>query len=163
MQTNPLLEKLDWIFTSTSWTLSFPDTKATPLSMPISDHTPYVVQISTQIPKLPVFCFENYWVEFEGFFDIVKLHWETTPFFGDSARTLSGKFKQVRRGFKAWSRELSKLNKNIHNCSWVIALIDGLEDVRSLSAIEKNFRKNVQKYMANCLKPKELTGSRDPP
>jgi hypothetical protein len=34
MQDNALLEKLDWIFTSASWTLSFPSTKVIPLSRP---------------------------------------------------------------------------------------------------------------------------------
>jgi hypothetical protein len=27
MQSDPLLEKLDWVFTYASWTLFFPDTK----------------------------------------------------------------------------------------------------------------------------------------
>uniref|UniRef100_A0A452XF66 Uncharacterized protein n=1 Tax=Aegilops tauschii subsp. strangulata TaxID=200361 RepID=A0A452XF66_AEGTS len=30
MQDNPLLEKLDWIFTSTAWMTAFPDTLAMP-------------------------------------------------------------------------------------------------------------------------------------
>jgi hypothetical protein len=112
--------------------LSFPDTKVMPLYRPISDHIPYVVQISTKVPKPQVFRFENYWINFEGFSDIVSLHWHTTPFFGNSARTLSAKFKQLRRGLKAWSQNLSNLNRNIHNSSWVIALLDGLENVRPL-------------------------------
>lgn len=29
MQDNPLLQKLDWVFTSSSWTLQYPDTKGT--------------------------------------------------------------------------------------------------------------------------------------
>jgi endonuclease/exonuclease/phosphatase family metal-dependent hydrolase len=40
MQASPLLKKLDWVFTSSSWTLSFPDTKVIPLARPISDHIP---------------------------------------------------------------------------------------------------------------------------
>lgn len=37
MQPDPLLEKLDWVFTSSSWTLSYPATKVVPLSRPVSD------------------------------------------------------------------------------------------------------------------------------
>jgi hypothetical protein len=43
MQNDPLLEKLDWVFTSTPWTLTFLNKKMVPLSRPISDHIPYVV------------------------------------------------------------------------------------------------------------------------
>jgi hypothetical protein len=64
--------------------LSFPDSKVVLLSRPISHHIPYLIQISTQKPKSPIFRFENYWVEFEGFFDTVKLNWESNPFFGKS-------------------------------------------------------------------------------
>ena len=35
MQENPLLEKLDWFFTSAAWMTSFPDTTALPLARPI--------------------------------------------------------------------------------------------------------------------------------
>ena len=62
MQSAPLLQKLDWVFTSESWTTAFPNTLAIPLAKPISDHTPCVVQISTQIPKAAIFRFENYWL-----------------------------------------------------------------------------------------------------
>jgi hypothetical protein len=81
MQDDALLQKLDWVFTSTSWSLSCPDTKVMALSRPISDHIPYVAQISTQVPKASIFRFENFWTEFVGFQEVVKLHRETTPFF----------------------------------------------------------------------------------
>jgi hypothetical protein len=71
MQASP--EKLDWVFTSSSWTLSFPNTKVLPLARPISDHIPYVTQISTHIPKSSIFRFGNIFIEFEGFVDVVKV------------------------------------------------------------------------------------------
>jgi exonuclease III len=67
MQDNALLEKLDWVFTSSSWSLSFPGTKVSVLDRPISDHVPYVIQINTEIPRTNVFSFENYWMNFSGF------------------------------------------------------------------------------------------------
>lgn len=51
MQDNPLLEKLDWVFTSSSWTLQYPDTTVLPLSRPISDHVPYVIKIGANFTK----------------------------------------------------------------------------------------------------------------
>jgi hypothetical protein len=103
------------------------------------------------VPKAQIFQFENYWTNFEGFLDTVNLHWHSTPFFANSVKTLSGKFKQVRRGLKAWSHNLSNLNKNIHNISWVLALLDGLEDARPLCRLEKKFRQIVKKHLAKLL------------
>ena len=62
MQDNPLLEKLDWFFTSAGWMTSYPDTLALPMAKQISDHLPCMIKIVTNIPKSRVFRFENYWL-----------------------------------------------------------------------------------------------------
>lgn len=87
------------------------------MSRPILDHIPYVIKIGTNIPKALVFQIEIFWVEFEDFLSIVDLHWHTTPYDGNAAQTLAAKFKQTRKGLKVWSKTLSKLNRNISNCS----------------------------------------------
>lgn len=56
MQDNPLLEKIDFFFTS------YPASIAKLLARPILDHIPCMIQIA-QIPrKVKVFRFENYWL-----------------------------------------------------------------------------------------------------
>lgn len=40
MQEQPLLEQLDWFFSSVEWTSVFLNTSVKPLSRPISDHVP---------------------------------------------------------------------------------------------------------------------------
>ena len=71
MQTDPLLEKLDWFFTSINWTLDFPNTEVVPLAKITSDHIPCKVVISTKIPKASLFCFEIFWAEQDDFLDTV--------------------------------------------------------------------------------------------
>jgi hypothetical protein len=53
-------------------------------------------------------------------------------------------------------RELSKLNKLINNCSWVLALLDGLEDQRPLSQVEHNFRNIVKNHLQKLLDAKRI-------
>ena len=48
MQSNPLLEQLDWFFTSPDWTLDFPNTEVLPLAKITSDHN---LAESLSIPK----------------------------------------------------------------------------------------------------------------
>jgi hypothetical protein len=60
MQDPCLLEKFDWVFTSSSWILVFLNTMAYALPQIIFDHVPYVVQMGSSIPRANIFRIENY-------------------------------------------------------------------------------------------------------
>jgi hypothetical protein len=77
MQDNPLLEKLDWIFTSANWTSLFPNTLATAIAKLSSDHIPIKVQISTSMPRACLLRFEEFWMEFDGFNEVVQNSWHS--------------------------------------------------------------------------------------
>lgn len=97
MQAEPLLEQLDWFFTSVNWTTEFPDTLVTPLARPVSDHVPCKVSIGTRIPRSNVFRFENFWINHGSFLDTVKHSWEKpTANQANSVSNLSAKFKRLR-------------------------------------------------------------------
>ena len=71
MQSQPLLEQIDWFFTLVAWTSDHPNTLVLPLARSTSDHVPCVVTIATAIPKARVFRFENYWVDLPSFHECV--------------------------------------------------------------------------------------------
>jgi hypothetical protein len=73
MQQEPLLEELDWCFTSSNWISDYPNTLLLPMARTTSDHVPCMVQIGTSIPKASVFRFESFWVEMPGFLDTVQV------------------------------------------------------------------------------------------
>lgn len=98
MQDNPLLHKLDWVFTSSSCTLQFPNTSI------MTDHVPYVIKVGTDIPKTSIFRFKNFWVEMASFLHTIDLHWNNTALSSNSGKTSSEKFKQTMRGLKACSK-----------------------------------------------------------
>jgi hypothetical protein len=87
MQADPLLAKLDWVFTSYSWTFSFAATFVQPLPRTTSGHIPFVLHIGSSIPKSKMFRFENYWIEHRGFLDTVNLHWNSSAFLSVQPRT----------------------------------------------------------------------------
>jgi hypothetical protein len=70
-QQPPLLERLDWFFSSNAWTLNYPHTFAKSLIMETSDHWPCVIEIRTTIPRARVFRFENYWMTHDSFLPLV--------------------------------------------------------------------------------------------
>jgi hypothetical protein len=146
MQTNPQLEKLDWVFTSADWTTEFSNTLSFPLAKLGSDHTPIHVSIGNNIPKSCIFIFENYWMEFDGFMEITSNRWTNAPLIMDSAKNIMSKFKATRYGLKKWSKQLSNLSTIIKNCHYTLALLDGLKDQRNLSLVESNFRKILESH-----------------
>jgi hypothetical protein len=99
-QISPLLERLDWFFTSANWTLSYPSTFAYSLVMETSDHVPCVISISTSIPKRSRFQFENYWMEHRDFLEVVQNGWVAPPHITDAAKIVTAKFKNLRKVLK---------------------------------------------------------------
>jgi hypothetical protein len=119
MQQDPLLVQLDWFFTSTSWTLQFPNTIVNPLAKPVSDHIPCVIDIGTKIPKASIFRFENFWVRQPGFMDIVKNIWDTNV----CAKVITSKLNFFRKALKKWNGNLSNMDIMIANCNKIILTI----------------------------------------
>jgi len=156
MQSDPLLEQLDWIFTSPNWTLDFPNTEVLPMARITSDHIPCRVAISTKIPRSNVFRFENFWVAHEGFLNTVQNCW-TQPIndCSNSARAISLRFKKLRSDLKVWSKSLSNHSLIISNYNSVISFLDGLEDQRLLFNPEMNLRNLVKSQLQNLLHNKK--------
>ena len=150
MQSDPLLTQLDWFFTSSHWTLTYPNTSVTPLARPTSDHVPCVISIGTSIPKAQVFRFENYWTKMPGFLDVVNYIWSIhCP--GDAAKCISTKLKLLRKGLKKWSTSISVVNKLVENCNKIIFMLDEIEEGRVLHITEWNFRNIVKSKLSQLL------------
>jgi hypothetical protein len=121
-----------------------------------SDHIPILIQIGIDIPKCNIFRFEEYWLEFEGFKEVVENNWVNKGLYKNCAHELVARFKSLRHGIKKWSKHLSELTVIINNCSYVIAMLDGLEDQRTLSIIEIKFRNVVKLHLGKLLEAKRL-------
>jgi hypothetical protein len=139
MQTSPLLEQLDWFFTSANWISDYPSSVVLPLAKTGSDHVPCVVNIDTNIPKASIFRFDNYWVDLPGFLDCVKASWNKHTSKSYSSAILADKLKSLRYDLKKWHVNLARLKRLISECNKVILLMDSLEEQRPLFRSEFNF------------------------
>jgi exonuclease III len=156
MQVDPLLEQLDWVFTSTNWTTSYPKTLVKPLSKPVSDHTPCVVSIETTIPRSKLFRFESYWIQHPGFMDVVAKSWAKQVKSTNTATSLCRKLKNLRRDLKQWSKGISKLIVAIENSNKALNELDELENKRTLSIPKSNFRKFLKAHILRLLKYQQM-------
>lgn len=151
MQTAPLLEKLDWIFTSEHWTITFPNTTVRTLAKITSDHTPCCIEIGTTMPKSKIFRFEFFWLEHQDFKKVVKDIWDQPIQEEDSAKIITTKFKRLRKRLKIWSKNISNLASTIKACNEVIHMWDFFEEYRPLIDIEHNGREILKEHLAKTL------------
>ena len=156
MQLDPLLEQLDWFFTSPNWTVEFPNTEVLPLGRITSNHVPSQIVISTSIPRANIFRFETFWAEQHDFVDTVNECWNSVAHISDAARAISSKFKALRSRLREWSKHLSNLRLYIDNCNTVISFLDLLEDRRGLYNPEANLKAIVKKQLKTWLHYKNL-------
>jgi hypothetical protein len=151
MQRNPLLEQLDWFFTSCNWTLDYPNSQVLALARKGSDHVPCVVSIDTDIPRAKIFRFDNYWVDLPGFTECVTKSWAKESYKTYSSAILADKLKSLRFELKKWHLSLARLKGLIQNCNKVILLLDELEEKRPLFRPEFNFRNVVKLHLDDML------------
>lgn len=157
MQQDPLLEQLDWFFTSVNWTTSYPNTMVLPLAKITSHHIPCKVLIDTNIPRSNLFRLENFWPQHPGFYEAGQFRRDKyVRNQRDSASLIAGRLKNVRYSLKQWSKKLSNLNILINNCNKVIFYLDCIEEVRNLWVYEWNFRNLIKAQIAQLLRYKNM-------
>jgi len=157
MQHEPLLEQLDWFFTSNNWTLDYSNSMVMPLAKITSDHVPCKLTIGTSIPKSNIFSFENFWPQHPGFLEATMAGWSAqVRNTRDSASIIAGKFKNTRLKLKGWSKQLSNLSQLIKLCNKVIFFLDAVEDCRPLLLPKWNFRLIIKSHLQNLLKYRNI-------
>lgn len=73
----------------------------------------------------------------------------------NSATRITAKFKLLKRVLKRWSKDISHLNKVIEECDTVLAVLDKLEEQRTLFRQDSNFRKVLKNHILKLLKYKK--------
>jgi hypothetical protein len=111
------------------------------LSRDISNHTPCLVSISTDISKAKVFRFENYWLLLEEFMQVMEHGCNVPINQSNKVKMVTAKLKNLRRVLRAWQGQLSNLNTTINNNKVMLSFLDMIEESRDLTLEEWNFRK----------------------
>jgi hypothetical protein len=163
MQSDPLLERLDWFLTSNNWTSTFPNTQVKALSRPVSDHIPCLICIESKIPRSKLFRFENFWVQHPGFKETVNTAWNLSVNHSNSVSILNAKLNNVRLALKKWSKSISQLSLLIDKCQMVLAQMDELEQQRMLTTPEWNFRKILKAHITRLQSYKQQYWKKDAP
>lgn len=151
-QPNPILARLDRVFTNNSLNLTFPLSTLTSLPRPTSDHTPILLTLSTSLPKAGFFRFENFWLQNHSFLPTITQAWQQDPPRADAVGQLAACIKSTRAAAKVWSRCFRAPVHQIRDCQFLIQLFDYFEETRMLSHDEFQVRRRAQESLALAIR-----------
>jgi hypothetical protein len=114
--------------------VKYPRIVVSTLSRDVLDHSPCLVSVTIDIPKVKIFRFENYWMLHEEFMQVLHHGWSVPIPFSDKARKLGAKFKNLRRVLRAWQQQLSNLAATIRNNKVLLFFLDTVEEYRLIYA-----------------------------
>jgi hypothetical protein len=110
-----------------------------------------VVNVQINVPKPPIFRFENHWLQFEEFHSIFQGSWSQVLFQPDPEKRLMAKFKRARKVLHGWQKSLPNLAKLISKVEMIIQLMDFIEESRDLTIQEWNFKDTLVHHLHDLL------------
>ena len=103
---NQRMSRLDRFLVSADWESQFSNVIQSSLPRPVSDHCPVMLD-SDEIKSGPSpFRFENMWLKFEGFKDLLRDWWQSLHFSGSFSFVLALKLKALKGILRAWNKEV---------------------------------------------------------
>jgi len=98
--------RLDRFLVSIDWEELFPESVQRRMARPFSYHFPICLESLLSARGKTPFRFENMWLQFEGFFDLIKEWWEETQPHAFASYVIASKLKYIKAKLKVWNREI---------------------------------------------------------
>jgi hypothetical protein len=95
-------------------------------------------------------------MDHEQFMDVVSHGWSVPTLQQDATKTLTAKFKNLRRVLKAWQSQISSLKANIANVKSILLFLGILVEFRDLTVLEFNFRVVWREKYVSLLHQQEI-------
>ena len=100
------MSRLDRFLVTADWESQFSNVTQSTLPRPVSDHCPVMLN-SDGIKSGPSpFRFENMWLKFEGFKDLLRDWWQSLHFSSSYSFILASKLKALKGILKTWNKEV---------------------------------------------------------
>lgn len=103
-QAQPHMARLDRFLISAEWNSLFPNSVQRAVANTSSDHCPLVLTAKTDFRRSRFFRFENVWLRFAPFHDLVRLEWAATPT-ATNPKDLNIKLNSLKHKITVWAKE----------------------------------------------------------
>ena len=142
---NQRMSRLDRFLVTADWESQFSNATQSTLPRPVSDHCPVMLN-SDGIKSGPSpFRFENMWLKFEGFKDLLRDWWQSLHFSGSYSFILASKLKALKGILKTWNKEVfGRVDQNKKEALSIISFWDDVEKEKELSLEEAEKREKAR-------------------
>jgi hypothetical protein len=155
----PIMTTLDRILMTTHWGggAKYPFAKIYVLPKGVSDHNPVMITFGERVGGDPIFRFEKWWFEVEGFENLVKESWNKNCSLLDPMGRWQFKMRNLRKRIKGWSRNIDAERKK--SKEKIMDELDGLDrmaEFHQLTAQEFERKKILRGVMDQFWKIEEI-------
>ncbi|RVW41517.1 Transposon TX1 uncharacterized 149 kDa protein [Vitis vinifera] len=107
------------------------------------------------------FKFENMWLKAEGFQELIKGWWQGIEVSGRPSYRLATKLKGLKQNLKTWNKEVfGRLEKNKADALQQVESWDSVEEMRSLTEVELNQKKEAKESYEKWCQWKKCIGGK---
>jgi len=150
--------RLDHFLVSADCEELFPDMFQKRLPRPISDHFPICLETTRLERGRTHSKFENMWLEFEGFSDLIKEWWGEAQVDGYASYIVATKLKFVKEKLKKWNREMfGDVKTQKYNLLGITNSIDVKEETSGLTSVECQQRRDAKEDWAKLILMEEIS------
>jgi hypothetical protein len=108
------LERLDRVFASVDWEVTFPSSFLSAMSSFTSDHCPLLLSLATEMRPMQRFQFEAFWPKVDGFMETVEVAWASGPVISNPFKRLAAKLAATAKALTSWNdRFIGNVKKQI--------------------------------------------------
>ena len=139
------MSRLDKFLVTANWESRFSNVIQCTLVSPVSNHCPVMLD-SEGIKSGPSpFRFENMWLKFEGFKDLLRGWWQSLHFSGSFGFVLASKLKALKGILRVWNKEVfDRVDLKKKEALSRISFWDDLEKEKVLSLEEAEEREKAR-------------------
>ncbi|WMV33281.1 hypothetical protein MTR67_026666, partial [Solanum verrucosum] len=148
--------RLDRFLYSIEWEVQFRNIRQQIMPRVISDHNPIMLQCGDWEQRKAYFKFENWWLNVEGFKDLVQNWWNGFVVDGCPDFKFSMKLKMLKQKLKDWSSvTFGELNNKKNSLLSELAEMDLIQNDRVLTEDEMMIRATVLVELEELAKNEE--------
>jgi hypothetical protein len=97
------LERLDGVFSTMDWEVSFPSAFLSALRTSTSDHCPLLLNLALPFNSRKRFRFESFWPKVDGFLETVEMAWASMPPIENPFKRLAAKLSATAKALMSWN------------------------------------------------------------
>jgi len=136
------MTKIDHRFCTREWEQLHPKCYLQALSSSVSNHYPFLLTCRPLLKRFKGFRFEAFWLEVEGFLEVVQNSWQALVSSRNPTRILHIKLARLGKALKRWNKGIiCSLRSASHAAQEVILRLDKAQEDRQLTDSEMELRK----------------------